>query len=169
MPVYFEPRLIKVTLSEGVTEEFLDEAADEATEGLDDAERERVEQGVAVVNAVYGAPERIAALAADIVEHWEARRGVLAGKCMVVTMSRRIAVDLYNEIVRRRPDWHSEYDAAGKVKVVITGSATDPASFQPHIRNAAIFHPPQCICYRLPLGIQHRSFQRDIDMSLHRD
>ena len=74
MPVYFEPRLIKVGLAEGVTEEDLDHAADEATVGLDDVERERIEKSVAVINAVYGAPARLAALAADIVEHWEGAR-----------------------------------------------------------------------------------------------
>lgn len=73
VPVYFEPRLIKVSFAEGVTEEQLDSAADELTEGLDDAERARIEQGVAVVNAVYGAPERLAALAEDLVAHWEQR------------------------------------------------------------------------------------------------
>src|SRR5665811_1337335 len=74
VPVYFEPRLIKVNLATDVTEETLDEAADEATVGLDDTERARIEASVAVVNAVYGAPERIAALAQDIVGHWENRR-----------------------------------------------------------------------------------------------
>src|SRR5680860_1046957 len=73
VPVYFEPRLIKVSLAERVTEDQLDSAADELTEGLDDAERARIEQSVAVVNAVYGAPERLAALAADLVAHWEQR------------------------------------------------------------------------------------------------
>ncbi len=67
VPVYFEQRLIKVGLAADVTEEALDAAADEATTGLDDAERTRIEQSVAVVNAVYGAPERVAALAGDIV------------------------------------------------------------------------------------------------------
>src|SRR6185312_463231 len=73
VPVYFEPRLIKVRLAEGLTQEDLDAAADEATTGLDDTERARIEQSVAVVNAVYGAPARLEALAADIVKHWETR------------------------------------------------------------------------------------------------
>lgn len=73
VPVYFEPRLIRVALAEGVTAEQLDSAADELTEGLDQAARDKVEQGVAVVNAVYGAPERLAALAEDLVAHWEQR------------------------------------------------------------------------------------------------
>jgi type I restriction enzyme R subunit len=67
------------------------------------------------------------------VQHWEQRREVLAGKGMIVAMSRRIAVALYNEIVRLRPDWHSEDPAKGRIKVVITGSAADDALLQPHI------------------------------------
>lgn len=73
VPVYFEPRLVKVGLVEGVSQEDLDQAADEATAGLDEVERARIEKSVAVTNAVYGAPARLAALAADIVRHWEVR------------------------------------------------------------------------------------------------
>jgi hypothetical protein len=73
VPVYFEPRLIKVGLTRDVTEDDIDRAADEATVGLDDVERARIEKSVAVINAVYGAPDRLRALAADLVEHWENR------------------------------------------------------------------------------------------------
>ena len=71
-------------------------------------------------------------IARDIVEHWEKRREALFGKGMIVTMSRRIAVRLYEKIVALRPDWHSDDPAKGKIKVVMTGSAADPAEFQPH-------------------------------------
>ena len=96
VPVYFEPRLIKVALAEGVTEETLDSAADELTDGLDDAERDRIEQVVAVINAVYGAPARLAALAADLVAHWEQRCGQMRpsssgpGKALIVGGTREI-------------------------------------------------------------------------------
>jgi len=133
--VFYAPRLARVELPEAAREE-IDEEFDDATTGSEDEISERLKTKWAKVEAIVGSEKRIKQLAADIVEHWEARRQVLAGKCMVVTMSRRIAVDLYNEIVRLRPEWHSDDDAQGKVKVVITGSATDPASFQPHIRNA---------------------------------
>ncbi|MGO9101633.1 MAG: hypothetical protein ACLP9Y_20130 [Mycobacterium sp.] len=77
--------------------------------------------------------KRIGELAADIVQHREHRREVLAGKGLIVAMSRRIAVALYNEIVRLRPGWHSDDSAQGRVKVVVTGSAADDAPLQPHI------------------------------------
>ncbi|WAX55109.1 type I restriction endonuclease subunit R [Jatrophihabitans cynanchi] len=134
--VFYEPRLARVELPEDAREE-IDEEFDDATTGSEDEISERLKTKWAKIEAIVGSQKRIKQLAADIVEHWEARKDVLAGKCMVVTMSRRIAVDLYQEITRLRPDWHSAKDTAGTVKVVITGSATDPASFQPHIRNAA--------------------------------
>ena len=96
VPVYFEPRLIKVGLAKGVTEEELDLAADAATAGLDDAERTRIEQSVAVVNAVYGAPQRLTALAADLVNHWQSRSEAMRplisapGKAMIVGATREI-------------------------------------------------------------------------------
>lgn len=134
--VFYEPRLARVELPEAARAE-IDDEFDDATTGSEDEISERLKTKWAKVEAIVGSEKRIRQLAADIVEHWEARQGVLAGKCMVVTMSRRIAVELYAEIVRLRPGWHSDDDVAGKVKVVITGSATDPAAFQPHIRNAA--------------------------------
>ncbi|WP_149361555.1 type I restriction endonuclease subunit R [Lolliginicoccus suaedae] len=154
VPVYFEPRLVKVTLAEGVTQEQLDTAADEATAGLDDAERDRIEKSVAVVNAVYGAPERLAALAEDIVAHWENRRIVMRkflsqpgerpvhGKAMIVCSTRKICADLYSAIVRIRPDWHADALDQGRIKVVYSGTASDEPPISDHVRrdgeNAAI-------------------------------
>jgi type I restriction enzyme R subunit len=148
VPVYFEPRLIKVSLSSEVTEETLDAAADEATLGLDDTERARIEQSVAVVNAVYGAPERIAALAADLVAHWENRRSRMTkfiespGKAMIVGATREICANLYTAIVALRPEWHSDELDKGLIKVVYSGDATDAPPISAHVRrpsqNAAI-------------------------------
>lgn len=140
VPVYFEPRLIKVALAEDVTEEVLDSAADEATVGLDDTERARIEASVAVVNAVYGAPQRIAALAQDLVAHWENRRGQMAkfieapGKAMIVGGTREICANLYAAITALRPDWHSDELDKGKIKVVYSGSATDVPPVSDHVR-----------------------------------
>jgi type I restriction enzyme R subunit len=134
--VFYEPRLARVELPEATRAE-IDEEFDDATTGSEDEISERLKTKWAKVEAIVGSEKRIRQLAADIVEHWEARKTVLAGKCMIVTMSRRIAVELYAEIVRLRPDWHSDEDTDGRLKVVITGSATDPADYQPHIRNAA--------------------------------
>ncbi|CAM4057000.1 type I restriction endonuclease subunit R [Janibacter anophelis] len=140
VPVYFEPRLIKVGLAEGVTEDDVDRAADEAAVGLDLAERERIEKSVAVINAVYGAPARLEALAADIVEHWENRRTQMAkvigahGKAMIVGGTREICANLYAEIISLRPDWHSDELDRGTIKVVYSGNATDQPPVSDHVR-----------------------------------
>ncbi|EWT04152.1 DEAD/DEAH box helicase [Intrasporangium chromatireducens Q5-1] len=140
VPVHFEPRLIKVSLAEGVTEEQVDEAADELTAGLDDIERDRIEKSVAVVNAVYGAPARIAKLAEDLVPHWETRRAVMEkfievpGKAMIVGATREICAKLYDAIIELRPDWHSDDIAKGKIKVVYTGTPSDPLPIVKHVR-----------------------------------
>ena len=133
--VYYEPRLAKVELP-AEAHRALDDAFADATSGTEEEARERLKTRWARVEAIVGSDKRIAELAADIVAHWEQRREVLAGKGMIVAMSRRIAVALYNEIVRLRPDWHSDDPAQGRIKVVITGSAADDALLQPHIYDA---------------------------------
>jgi len=140
VPVYFEPRLIKVGLAAGVTEEDLDAAADDVTDGLDLAERTRIEQSVAIVNAVYGAPRRLTALAEDLVSHWESRREAMrpliegTGKAMIVGGTRDICARLYEEIITLRPDWHSDELDKGRIKVVYSGSATDQEPISKHVR-----------------------------------
>ena len=140
VPVYFEPRLVKVGFADDVTAEDLDRAADEATTGLDDVERERLEKSVAVINAVYGAPARLATLAADIVAHWEVRRERMRplidgpGKAMIVCATRQICADLYAQLVGLRPDWHSDALDAGALKVVYSGSASDTGEIGKHVR-----------------------------------
>ncbi len=140
VPVYFEPRLIKVELAAGTTEEDLDDAADELTVGLDDTERARIEASVAVVNAVYGAPQRIEALAADLVDHWENRSAQMRkfiespGKAMIVGGTREICANLYSAIVALRPNWHSDDLPKGKIKVVYSGTASDAPPISDHVR-----------------------------------
>lgn len=130
--IFYESRLAKVSLDEDLQGE-LDDLADEITEQVEESEASRAKSRWARLEAIVGASDRLDLIAADIVDHWEKRRSELFGKAMIVTMSRRIAVDLYNKIVALRPDWHSDDPGAGKIKVVMTGSAADPASFQPHI------------------------------------
>jgi len=140
VPVYFEPRLIKVAFAAEASEEDIDRAADEYTVGLDDTERARLEASVAVVNAVYGAPERIETLAADLVRHWEERRQRMTpflstpGKALIVGGTREICARLYAEIVALRPDWHSDALDAGRIKVVYSGSASDQPPVSDHVR-----------------------------------
>ena len=149
VPVLFEPRLIQVRLADELTPDDLDAVADEQTRGLDLAERDRIERSVAVINAIYGAPERLAALASDLVEHWEARRermseylqptddadpAVPHGKAMIVCATREICARLYEQIVALRPEWHSDDLDKGIIKVVYSGSASDEPPIRDHVR-----------------------------------
>ncbi len=130
--IFYESRLAKVALDPEVRA-ALDELADEITETVEEGEATRAKSRWARLEAIVGASDRIDLIAADIVDHWEGRRAELFGKAMIVAMSRRIAVEFYNKITELRPDWHSDDPKAGKIKVVMTGSAADPAAFQPHI------------------------------------
>lgn len=132
--VLYEPRLAKVELPKDALS-ALDEAFAEATSGTEDEAKERLKTRWAQVEAIVGSEKRLQELAVDIVAHWEARREVLGGKAMIVTMSRRIAAALYDQIAALRPDWVSDDDTTGKMKVVITGSAADDEALQPHIRS----------------------------------
>jgi len=140
VPVYFEPRLVAVKLAGEVTEEQLDEAADEATHGLDDVERSKIEQSVAVINAVYGAPARLSALATNIVEHWVSRSEAMRpfvsspGRAFIVGATREICANLYEAIVALRPDWHDDAVDKGVIKVVYSGSAADKGLVAKHVR-----------------------------------
>jgi type I restriction enzyme R subunit len=87
-----------------------------------------------------GAEPRIASVAADLVEHFEERGKAQTGKAMIIGMSREICVHLYNEIVRLRPDWHSEDTEKGMIKIVMTGSASDKAILRPHIHSSQAHH-----------------------------
>lgn len=134
VPIYYEGRVARIEL-DAEAQELLDEEFDEATEGLENSEASAVARRWSRVEALVGADKRLNAVVADILKHFDARLEAIEGKAMIVCMSRRICVEVYNRIVAARPDWHADADDAGIVKVVMTGNATDPASFQPHIRN----------------------------------
>jgi type I restriction enzyme, R subunit len=129
--IYYESRLAKITLGGGLD---LDDAFEEVTEGEEEEQKAKLKGKWARLEALVGADARLDEIAGDLVEHFDARLEVMDGKAMVVCMSRRICVDLYERIVALRPDWHSDDDATGAVKVVMTGSKSDPPAFQPHIR-----------------------------------
>ena len=130
--IYYESRLAKVDLSEADLAAF-DDLADEITAEVDEQDATRAKSKWSRLEAIVGAEDRLDLIASDIVEHWEKRREAMLGKAMIVTMSRRIAVRLYEKIVALRPAWHSDDPEQGRIKVVMTGSAADPAAFQPHI------------------------------------
>jgi type I restriction enzyme R subunit len=138
--VFHESRLIPVDLPAGVDPDTIDDRVDEATAGLDDAERQRIQRSVAVMNEIYGAPDRLRTLAADLVAHWETRSGLMRkfmdgpGKGMIVCATRDIAARLYQEIAALRPDWHAGADDRGKLKVIYTGGPDDEAHIRRHVR-----------------------------------
>ena len=134
VPIYYESRLAKLALDEAERPK-IDPDFEEATEGEEVERKEKLKTKWAQLEAVVGAEKRLKIVARDIVEHFEKRLEAMDGKAMVVCMSRRICVELYRELVQLRPDWHHEDDERGAIKVVMTGSASDPADWQPHIRN----------------------------------
>jgi type I restriction enzyme R subunit len=131
--VYYEPRLVRVELPEDVRQ-GLDREFEEATERAEVEERERLKSRWARVEAIVGSDKRLAQVAADIVGHWEKRRAAEVGKGLIVCMSRRICVRLYDEIIKLRSDWHSTDDDKGKIKVVITGEASEGPEINAHVR-----------------------------------
>ena len=134
VPIYYESRLAKLQL-DASEKPKLDENFDEVTEGEEVERRERLRTKWAALEAIVGAENRLKIVAEDIVRHFEDRLDAMDGKAMIVCMSRRICIDLYNQIVKLRPDWHSDSDDAGMLKVVMTGSASDGPEWQQHIRD----------------------------------
>jgi type I restriction enzyme R subunit len=134
VPIYYESRLAKLELPEE-EKPRVDSDFEEATEGEEVERRERLRTKWAAMEAVVGTEKRLGTVAKDLVSHFEERLEAMDGKAMIVCMSRRICVDLYNEIVKLRPTWHSDNDEAGLLKIVMTGSATDGPEWQQHIRD----------------------------------
>jgi len=134
--IYYENRLAKIDLLED-EKPRVDEEFEELTESEELTDRQRLKSKWARLEAIVGNERRLALIAKDIVQHFEARNSVFDGKAMIVCMSRRICVDLYDQIKKIRPEWHSEEDNEGTMKVVMTGSSSDPLNFQPHVRNKA--------------------------------
>ena len=134
VPIYYESRLARLVLDEA-EKPNIDPDFEEATEGEEVEQKEALKTKWVQLEAVVGSSNRMHQIAQDLVDHFEARLEEMDGKAMVVCMSRRICVDLYRELVRLRPHWHHNDDNHGQIKVVMTGSATDPQEWQQHIRN----------------------------------
>ncbi len=142
VPIYYESRIAKLGLNASALPK-IDSEFDEITEGEEQARKEKLKSKWAALEALVGHPNRIALIAADLVAHFEKRTEAMDGKAMVVCMSRRICVDLYNAIIKIRPEWASATDDDSEVeksksvvaKIIMTGSADDGPDWQPHIRN----------------------------------
>ncbi|MDD2738449.1 MAG: type I restriction endonuclease subunit R [Methylomonas lenta] len=130
--IYFESRLAKLALKPEQLPQ-IDDEVDELAEDEEEDQQAKLKSRWAALEKVVGAEPRIASVAADLVAHFEERNKAQDGKAMVVAMSREICVHLYNEIIKLRPDWHSDDPEQGAIKIVMTGSASDKALLRPHI------------------------------------
>ena len=131
--IYYEARYVKLASNEQKWSS-IDPDFEEVTEGREQEEKEKLKSKWGRLEAVVGAKTRIQQLALDIVEHFKQREAALTGKAMIVCMSRRVCVDLYDAIIQLEPNWHDEDEGKGTIKVVMTGSAADGPTWQQHIR-----------------------------------
>jgi len=134
VPIYYESRLAKLEIKDSERPK-IDPKFEEVTEGEEVERKEKLKSRWAQLEAVVGSDNRIKLIARDLVNHFENRLSTMDGKAMVVCMSRRICVELYREIAALRPQWHGDTDDLGSMKVIMTGSASDPMEWQGHIRN----------------------------------
>jgi len=131
--IYYEARLAKIALDESEKPK-IDPNFEDVTEGEEQSTKDKLKSKWAQLEAMVGSEKRQALVAQDILTHFDDRLAAMAGKGMIVCMSRRICAELYKQIVKLRPEWHSDNDGEGEIKVVMTGNASDNADLQPHIR-----------------------------------
>jgi type I restriction enzyme R subunit len=134
VPIYYEARLAKIDLKPEERPK-IDPNFEEVTEDAEESTKESLRRKWAQIEAMVGTEKRIALVAEDLVNHWEARYAAMEGKAMIVCMSRRICVELYKAIQKLRPDWHHDDDDKGTMKIVMSGSASDKLDWQKHIRS----------------------------------
>lgn len=143
VPIYYEARVARVNVADdfedivdGEFEEIIEEAEENGAE-FDENDKTAIAKKWSRIEALVGADARLDRVVEDILQHFDARLEAIDGKAMIVCMSRRICVEVYERIIAAKPEWHGDADTEGAVKVVMTGSASDPAPYQPHIRSKA--------------------------------
>ena len=134
VPIYYENRLVKLDLDQAVKDE-LDRQFEELTEGTEEEFQEKLKSKYSTLEELVAHPKRIGLIAEDMLDHFDKRTEALEGKAMVVCISRDAAVKVYEAVTELRPEWHSDRDEEGKIKVVMTGSSSDPSNYQQHIRS----------------------------------
>ncbi len=135
VPIYYESRLAKLDLNYAEINE-LSEQVDEVIEDEENlSSREKTKGEWSRLEKLVGSLPRLQQVAVDLVNHFETRTQVVEGKAIIVAMSRDICAQLYNEIVKLRPEWHDSDPEKGVIKVIMTGSASDKQLLQPHIYN----------------------------------
>ena len=157
--IYYESRLAKLELKPEERPK-IDKEFEDVTEGEEVEGKEKLKSKWSRVEKVAGSPTRVERVARDMVSHFEERTSVLEGKGMIVCMSRRICVDLYNQIAKLKPEWLNKDDEKGILKVVMTGSASDPKEWQEHIRNKI---------RRKRIGDNFKDAQNDLRLLIVRD
>ena len=159
VPIFYENRLAKLELK---PEEIpqIDKEFEEITEGEEVESKERLKSKWASIEKLVGSEDRIKRIAKDIVGHWESRLKASEGKAMIVCMSRRICIELHNEIIKLRPDWYDKDDDKGTIKIVMTGSASDSPLWQEHIRTKQ---------RRQKLGYRFKDNSSGLDIVIVRD
>lgn len=157
--LYYESRLAKLGIKPEERRK-IDPQVEEITEGQEDSIKDKLKSKWARMEKIVGSPERLKKIAKDIIEHFEKRLQTIEGKAMIVCMSRRICVDLYNEIINLRPEWNNKNDDGGIIKVIMTGSASDPKDWQQHIRNKK---------RRTEIGDRFKNPKDDLQIVLVRD
>jgi type I restriction enzyme R subunit len=133
VPIYYESRIVDITMNEQV-KPLIDSEFEAVTESEEFIRKEKLRTKWAALEAIVGDEKRISQIADDLIDHYKTRTEAIEGKAMIVCMSRRICVELYQALIERRPEWDSDSDNEGAIKVVMTGSAGDIESFQKHIR-----------------------------------
>ena len=136
--VYHEPRLIQISLPEGVDPADIDAQADTITATMDDAERRKALKAALQMTNIYGAPDRVATLAQDLVDHWEERSERIRpdiggpGKAMLVCATREVCVRVFDALAKLRPGWVGEGPDKGVMKVVFHSNPSDPPELKAH-------------------------------------
>ena len=137
VPIYYESRLVKLELDSTVAE-TLDEEVEELTEDEEETARARTKSRWAALEKLVGTTPRIATVADDLINHFEARQDAMVGKAMMVCMSREVCAQLYEAIVKLRTEWHDPDPEKGAIKVVMTGSASDRETLRPHVYSGKV-------------------------------
>ncbi|TYB30552.1 MAG: type I restriction endonuclease subunit R [Candidatus Mcinerneyibacterium aminivorans] len=134
VPIYYESRIIDVRLPKEEKRK-IDKKIGELSSENNIYEVEKYKNKYSRLEAVVGADNRLEKVANEVIEHFKKRQEAIKGKAMIVTISREVGVKLYNKITSIKPEWHSESDEEGQIKLVMSGSAEDPEDWQIHIRN----------------------------------
>ena len=134
VPIYYENRFAKLKLDQLVVDD-IDEAISKVAQDMPEYIVKGAVERATRQESIVGNTKRLQIIAEDIITHYEDREKVFTGKALIVAMSRMVAVKLYNEIIALRPDWHSDDDESGVIKVIMTGSSSDEDFLRPHIRN----------------------------------